>query len=235
MKNLIISVTFCLGFFPLSSQIELNVNKISRDSFNIYFTKKPDLQMNKPYRFIVKTNIIKEDSIILGICSNKGFLANNLEFTYTFTHYIHPLTIKRKTASDSKVFFDVFRIDSIKGVKYILKIDGMQYYRHKGGHFGQNSIFTIDFISDLYDMKDLEIRDPVYFSVWFKKKDGDSIYLRNNHLSFRIKNTDKISLLKQKKMLFIVFPQVYYKGEALLPEKDSERMAIIYFDENMKN
>ena len=84
-------------------------------------------------------------------------------------------------------------------------------------------------------MKNIEIRDPVYFSVWFRKKNGDSIYLKNNHLSFRIKNTDEISLLKQKKMLFIVFPQVYYKGVPVLSEKDSERMAIVYYEKNIKN
>ena len=235
MKCLIIIIAICFSPIFLFSQIELNVNKVSQDSFNIFFTKKPDLQMNKPYKFIIKTNIKKKDSIILGICRSKGFLENNLEFIYTFTYYFYPLTIERKTSSGSKFFFDAFRIDSIKGIKYILKIDGKQYYRHKGGRFGPNSIFTIDFISDLYDMKNIEIRDPVYFSVWFRKKNGDSIYLKNNHLSFRIKNTDEISLLKQKKMLFIVFPQVYYKGVPVLSEKDSERMAIVYYEKNIKN
>ncbi len=233
MKYSIISILFCIITYTSFSQIELNVIKIKEDSFKIYFTKKPDLQMNKSYDFIIKTNIKKEDSLLLNLCINEGYLENNLKFKHTFYHHIYPLSIQKKTSAVSKPFFAISCIEDIKGVKYILKIDGKQYYRHIGGSFGPNSIFTIDFISDIYNLKDIEIRDPVYFSIWFKKKKVDSLFLKNYHLSFKLKDINKLKQLKQKKMLFIVFPQVYYKGIPLLSKKDSERVAIVYFDENL--
>ena len=67
MKTLLLTM-FLITCSNLSfAQIELNINKLENDSFKIYFTEEPDFEMNKLYKFIVKTNIVKTDSLYVNL------------------------------------------------------------------------------------------------------------------------------------------------------------------------
>ena len=83
----------------------------------------------------------------------------------------------------------------------------------------------------------MEIREPVCFALKFDKSITDSLYLNSYRINVKMKKlkTVKKSLSNASKetMLFIFFPQVYYKGEPLLPEEKSHRMALLYFDKDM--
>jgi hypothetical protein len=235
MKNIYL-FTLIILFAKFSfSQIEINIYKIDDDSLRVIIDDNIEFEMFKPYQFIIKTDVKKVDSLYLNMYGDRSLLENDKVFEKTFDHHIYEIMIfsKKEKTKDDIVFRN--KILNIKGVKFILKVDGKQYFRHIGdGDIGRKSILEIEFISDIYDLKDLEIKDPVYFSYKFPKLAGDEFFLDENYkISVKVK---KLKVMKdhyidkaKKRLLFIVFPQVYYKGKPLLPEKPSHRMAIIVY------
>lgn len=227
--------TFLILFSKLSfSQVKINIQKVDTDSLQVFLNDTIEFEMFKPYQFIIKTDVKKEDSMYLNMYGDRSLLENDKVFEKTFDHHIYEIMISSKKEKTKDVIIFRNKILNIKGLKYILKVDGKQYYRHIGGIFGRKSQLEINFISDIYDLSDLEIKDPVYFSYKFPKLVGDSMFFdKNNNITVKVKSLkvikDHYINKAKKRALFIVFPQVYYKGKALLPEKPSHRMAIIYY------
>ena len=230
-----ISFIFLLAFTHFSfAQIELNINKLDNDSFEIHFTEKPYLEMNKVYKFIVKTNIEKEDSLFINLDPQKAFIENNMMFEHSFNHHNSGIIISKRTSPKSRKAVAEKTIIDIKGAKYILNIDGEQYFRQIGGSVKPKSHISIEFISDIYNLEDIEIKDPIIFTWNRRMKVKEKYYLES------YKFTTKLNKLKKHKKAYskdlkcnfvvIIFPQAYLNGNPIFPEDKRERMAMLRYD-----
>ncbi len=207
----------------INAQIEVKINKVSKDSFNIEFPENMGLEMGKKYTFIFKANFSKEDGyrenftdelIYDGLVVEKAFNYHE----YGFAVYSLPKK-DHSVQHDSKIIY-------IKGTRYIVKIDGKIISRYDPNTITSKSIIEIQVFSDTENLTKMSIEDLIVFQ-WI-----------GNSTSFteliKVNETLVIDLSKHKKFtrtkgdaIILALPQIFIGKNKLLPDNQQERMYIM--------
>ena len=227
LLTILISTLSLVGY----GQIQLNLTKIDSDSVEISFSGEPDLEMNKTYDFIIKTNINKSDSLYLNLID--GLIEDNIEFKKSFNYHLYDISVTRKPKPDHAVHV-ANRLIQIKGTRFRVKIDGVEISRYNPNNIKGDSKVEIELISDIYDLNELTVKDPVIFTWMQNKSVFEKVELNSNKLSVNLKElkVHKTGFTKDAKYnhVMIVLPQVHHNGIPVLAESQQERMQILKFE-----
>jgi hypothetical protein len=209
------------------AQIELNIVKHTKDSFEVFLVGNPQLEMNKNYQFVVKTNITKNDSLkLIYRLENNPYIEDNLLIEFTSNSDIKSLSIE---GPGNIIFHDYFI--HYKGAKYEMKIDNTEYSEYNGGNIGPFSKVDIEFKTDLYNIDNFEIKDPIIITTYLDRDIKEEIYLKSNKCSFqmnKLKNEKfHYNELYKGGCLLIIFPQAYLNGIPIFSIKEKDRTSLL--------
>ncbi|NNV56063.1 hypothetical protein [Limnovirga soli] len=213
------------------AQIEIKITKFNKDSFDIEFPKDAQLEMNKTYQFILKTNITEEDNLYDNISDTK--IKNDKIIQHVFNYHEFSFDIAKYNRKKEATIL-AHKIIFIKGTKYIVKLDGKTITRHEPNNVTPNSKFEIELTSETEDVNSLKVSEPVILYWMNNQSSFKKIELVNLKASVDLSNESNLKNAKTNQKfnyLILLLPQVSNGKTQLLSESQQERMYIMMYKE----